>query len=124
MTILEIEDKSNLKIIRKNDVLLYLGNRNHFKSMFSSVLQIPDDAIDRTISQCTSGIILQKGSKAFDDNEIKPNISEKVSFAGHFGHIHCVKDESDKKNHGYFRIIKDSAIEAICMSNNTNHSTI
>lgn len=124
MTMLEIEDTSNLKIIRKNDVLLYLGNRNHFKKMFSSVLEVPDEVVDRTISQCTSGIILQLGSKAFEESDLKPKLNDKVSFAGHFGHIHCVKDKYSQKNHEYFRIIKDSAIEAICISEDINYSTI
>lgn len=111
---LEIEDKSNLKLIRQNDALLYLGDRKFFEKMVAGSLAAPAEVIDRAISGCTSGIVLQKGSKAFEENEIKPELGDKVSFPGHFGHIHCVKDEN--KDRHYFRVIKDSSIEAICIS--------
>lgn len=112
-----IENKIKLKPIKKNGVLVYIGDTNFFKKKISSVLEVPEEVINKNISECTEGVIIEKGSKSFEDFDFNPSIGDKVSFKGYFGQMYsCKVDKDDKSNRAYYRIMEDKDIEAISIN--------
>jgi len=112
---------SNLIPAKKNGVLVYIGDTEFFNKQISASLFIADDVITRAISSATEGVIIAKGSEAFKENfDLELNISDKISFKGYFGQTYSRKKGfykilgKENKNIGYYRILKDTDIEAKC----------
>lgn len=123
---MEIENKSKLKISKKNDVLIYMGDRQFFSKKIGGSLFVPDETVDKAISNCVTGIIIEKGSKAFEDHDFMYNIGDRISFKGYHGQTYSALEEGQPKDkRGYYKIIKDDHIEALCVqAENIDYSSI
>lgn len=118
---MEIINDSGLSPIKSNGVLVYVGDVAFFnKKIGGRFLVATDESISRAISEATEGILIEKGSKAFEnDFDSKPEVGGKVSFKGHYGHTYSVKrgtyksGNQDLINRAYYRIMKDTDIEAL-----------
>lgn len=110
---------------KKDSVLVYIGDTEFFNKKLAATLWAGNEAITRAISSATEGIIIAKGSNTFKENfDIEFNIGDKITFKGYFGQTYSRKKgvfkilNTEEPNCAYYRILKDSDIEALCINQN------
>jgi co-chaperonin GroES (HSP10) len=113
---IKMKNDSGIDLLWKDDVLIYIGDREFFRKKIAGGLFAPDESIDRAISQCVEGIVIQIGKDAFKDSSKTVKVGDKVMFHGHYGSIFSKKHpiKSDATNRKYFRIIKGKDFTGFC----------
>ena len=120
-----MENNSGLIPAKKDGVLVYIGDTEFFNKKVAGGFIGAPDAITRAISEATEGVIISKGPEAFKEGFIREfEVGEKVSYKGYHGQIYPRKSGSykimgsEEPNKAYYRILKDSDIEALCINEN------